>query len=77
MSAVKCPVCEGRTTMPMKFYYPACEVDATERCRSCDGKGYVTDGMASVAPTFPWPVYPPTVVPDWTWRPYDGPTWVV
>jgi hypothetical protein len=46
----RCPVCEGRGTMPNGFYartsFPGLmpqsnPVPRTEVCKSCDGKGYI------------------------------------
>ena len=45
--AQKCPVCEGKTTMPANFYDPptpgtsAPNITAPVSCRSCGGRGIV------------------------------------
>lgn len=44
----KCPVCEGRQTMPCSFYEGPVEglpgMPDDTKCRTCDGKGMVGDG---------------------------------
>ncbi len=42
MTAEKCPVCEGRGTLPGGFYEPAASTVAPpETCRSCGGRGVI------------------------------------
>lgn len=42
MKTELCPVCQGRQTVPPGFYTPIGTSSlAAERCRSCDGLGYI------------------------------------
>lgn len=60
MEALKCPVCEGKQTVREGFYKTG-QPDLTRpKCRSCDGKGYITS--PSPAPVFQ-PYYVPYYVP--------------
>ena len=45
MSVYKCPVCEGVGTMPPGFYFEEPRENPPMRvpCRSCNGRGYVSD----------------------------------
>lgn len=42
-SPCRCPVCEGRGTVPNGFYFGGGYSTSTtpETCRSCNGKGYI------------------------------------
>lgn len=41
MQAVKCPVCEGRGTVPCGFYSSGSNNTGPERCRSCGETGFL------------------------------------
>lgn len=41
MTVHKCPVCEGRQTVPAGFYDGLATGTAPEPCRTCNGKGAV------------------------------------
>lgn len=59
MSAVKCPVCEGKTTVPVGFYE-----DKTITCKACSGRGVVFDPFT----------HTPTPSQEGPWLPYTNPT---
>lgn len=76
MEALKCPVCEGKQTVPDGFYGMFHEGQDRIDCRSCDGKGYVL--APGLAPTHyvPMPYYPywPPPFPTWPWHVYTTDT---
>ncbi len=63
MHSERCPVCNGNGLVPNGFYRQTTgdwtSSSATpEKCRTCDGKGYITVGdPVDVRPIY-WPVYP-------------------
>lgn len=59
MTPHKCPVCEGRTTVPAGFYSlgPSTTNAAAETCRACDGRGIVWDCVGQ------YHVAQPTIAP--------------
>jgi hypothetical protein len=71
MEALKCPVCDGRQFVEIGFYGPNGALAVNhEKCRSCDGKGYVLapeQEPVRYVP-MPYPAYPvyPIWPPAWT-----------
>ena len=39
----KCPICDGRGTVPVDFYYQQ-TTEVSTRCKSCSGNGIVWGG---------------------------------
>ena len=77
--AEKCPICEGKTTMPGSFYEDGA-TDKRVECRSCTGKGYIvlpeqtaieikSDPVHVVPSPYPVPYpYVPPINPPWRWQ---------
>lgn len=40
----RCPICNGRGSVPAGFYDDAVLLDAPEGCRACDGAGVLWGG---------------------------------
>jgi hypothetical protein len=51
MEALKCPVCEGKQTVPLGFYETGHLEVERQKCRSCDGKGYLLTDSRPALPT--------------------------
>lgn len=72
----KCPVCEGRGTMPRSFYKdtPAKKEESGRvECKSCNGTGIVRDIVYPSMPFAPYPPYQEPVIPWQPWPTITGP----
>ena len=50
MKAILCPVCQGRQTVPPGFYSLIDTTSlAAEKCRSCNGLGYIVLSVSSIS----------------------------
>jgi hypothetical protein len=58
MEALKCPVCEGKQTVPDGFYGMFHEGVDRIPCKSCEGKGYVLAPEQQPTRYVPMPYYP-------------------
>jgi len=63
MSTCKCPVCEGRGTVPATFYEPTGTAANPVTCRSCGGSGVWCNGEVT---------YPPSIWDSFTYIPRNS-----
>lgn len=75
MAVHKCPVCNGRGTVPPGFYDDGTTTDVRQTCRACGGKGVIIVPEPSIYPSCKparRPIYPPWG-PSPTPRPFPIP----
>jgi hypothetical protein len=81
MEALLCPVCNGRGTVPAGFYDPGlgCTNTSAEKCRSCQGQGYILVYDYGCRVTYHYPeqpdYWPETIWSEWPETIWPGNDW--